>query len=137
MKKVSVGTAKRSGVRKLKIPKALREQVWLRTCGRVYEAKCVIGWCNNVMTVHDFHCGHNVPESRGGATALHNLLPICARCNLSMGNMHTIDEWTTFGLGSSNASPLTACKSQLAVSRKRHWLACVLPFVAMRSSKPR
>lgn len=45
------------------------------------------------MSVFDFQCGHNVPESRGGKTTLDNLVPICSRCNMSMGNSYTIDQW--------------------------------------------
>lgn len=75
------------------IPRALREQLWIIKVGRVFESKCKIIWCGNRMTVFDFQCGHNIPESKGGATSLDNLVPICSRCNLSMGNHFTIDEW--------------------------------------------
>ena len=78
---------------KQKIPKALREQVWLLKIGRKFDAKCNIVWCTNNMTVFDYQCGHNMPESRGGAMTVQNLVPICSRCNLSMGNKYTIDEW--------------------------------------------
>ena len=46
------------------------------------------------MTAFDFHVGHDVPESHGGATEIANLRPICARCNLSMGSQYTIREWS-------------------------------------------
>lgn len=76
-----------------KIPKALREQVWMVKVGHVFDGKCGIVWCTNRMNVFDFHCGHNIPESRGGETTLDNLVPICSRCNVSMGNQFTINEW--------------------------------------------
>lgn len=76
-----------------KIPKALREQVWLTHVGKKYESKCFIRWCSNRITVFDFQSGHNVPESKGGSTDLLNLRPICSRCNSSMNDMYTIDEW--------------------------------------------
>jgi hypothetical protein len=79
--------------RKAAIPKALREQVWLQGMGRVFEGKCRTTWCTNPITVFDFQCGHNVPESKGGRTDLHNLVPICGRCNLSMGSQYTFDQW--------------------------------------------
>lgn len=79
--------------RKAKIPKAVREQVWLTHMGNVFEAKCKVVWCTNTITVFDFQCGHNVPESKGGKTDVSNLIPICARCNNSMSNQYTIDEW--------------------------------------------
>jgi hypothetical protein len=78
---------------KQKIPKALREQVWIVHAGRVFERKCLTDWCNNTMTVFDFQCGHNVPESKKGKTDISNLVPICSRCNLSMGSQFTFTEW--------------------------------------------
>jgi 5-methylcytosine-specific restriction endonuclease McrA len=93
---------------KANIPKALREQVWLRHAGRVYERKCLVTWCKNIMTVFDFHVGHDVPESLGGATEIANLRPICARCNLSMGSSYTVQEWSRL----STAQP------------RRTWLCC-------------
>ena len=78
---------------KQKIPKALREQIWLRDIGKKYEGKCRITWCENKISVFDFQCGHDVPESHGGETILENLVPICSRCNLSMSNTYTIKQW--------------------------------------------
>jgi 5-methylcytosine-specific restriction endonuclease McrA len=80
--------------RKARIPKALREQVWLATCRQSFVHKCHVRWCENLMTPFSFEVGHNVPESKGGATQLSNLLPICSKCNQSMGNMHTIDSFS-------------------------------------------
>jgi len=79
--------------RKAKIPRALREQVWLVSVGTKYEAKCTISWCKNRINVFDFHVGHNKPEAKGGSLDIKNLNAICARCNLSMGSQYTIDEW--------------------------------------------
>jgi len=79
---------------KTQVPKALREQVWINYAGRIFERKCLVPWCQNIMTVFDFHVGHDVPESRGGATDLTNLRPICSRCNLSMGSQYTVQEWS-------------------------------------------
>lgn len=86
-------STKESKYEKATIPKALREQVWLTHMGRRYEGKCIVRWCKNNMTVHDFHVGHNIPESKGGATEISNLLPICSRCNLSMGSQYSVQEW--------------------------------------------
>jgi 5-methylcytosine-specific restriction endonuclease McrA len=78
---------------KQRIPAALREQVWIYRMGRVFEGKCPTTWCQNNLTVFDFQSGHNIPESKGGPTTLENLIPLCARCNLSMGNDYTFEEW--------------------------------------------
>ena len=83
------------------IPKALREQVWLRRFGKVYTAKCSTTWCRNKLTVFDFQCGHDIPESKGGPTTIQNLVPICARCNLSMGSQYTFCEWCALSSSTS------------------------------------
>ena len=85
---------KQSQIEKATIPRALREQVWLTYAGEAYKHKCLVPWCQNVMTVFDFHVGHNIPESQGGKTELQNLRPICSRCNLSMGAQYSITEWS-------------------------------------------
>ena len=77
-----------------KPPCALREQVWITYVGHVYEHKCYVPWCKNIMTVFDFNLGHDIPRSQGGATDLANLRPICIRCNLSMGSQYSITEWS-------------------------------------------
>lgn len=79
---------------KANIPRALREQVWIIYAGRVFQCKCIVQWCQNTMTVFDFHVGHDIPESRGGSLDISNLRPICSRCNLSMGNKYTVTEWS-------------------------------------------
>jgi 5-methylcytosine-specific restriction endonuclease McrA len=79
--------------KKQNIPKAIREQCWLNTIGKNYESKCYVKWCQNKMTVFDFHVGHDIPESKGGTLDINNLKPICARCNLSMSDNYTIQEW--------------------------------------------
>ena len=102
--------------RKAPIPAAFREQIWLRTMGRVYEGKCPTPWCQNRITVHDFQSGHNIPESKGGPTTPENLIPLCSRCNQSMGNQYTFDEWARL----SKPSPLVL-ESPLASPPKRPW----------------
>ena len=82
---------------KIKIPMALREQVWVRFNGKVFQNKCYVRWCINKIDVFNFQVGHNIPESKGGATVLENLRPICSRCNQSMSNNYTIDEWNNLG----------------------------------------
>ena len=82
---------------KATIPKALREQVWIHYIGNKFESKCPIKWCKNTISVFDFEVGHNIPESKGGSLEIKNLLPICARCNRSMSDNYTIDEWSKLG----------------------------------------
>lgn len=75
------------------IPRAVREQVWLKRVGEKYETECQVTWCKNRITVFDFSLGHNVPVSKGGSDRISNLHPICCRCNTCMGNKYTIKEW--------------------------------------------
>ena len=100
--------------RKAKIPKALREQLWISKFGKKYESKCFTPWCQNVITVFDFQCGHDVPESKGGKTVLSNLYPLCSRCNMSMGNSYTFDQWANKGV--ELVKP-TYCLPVLCISR--------------------
>lgn len=79
--------------RKAKIPAAVQESIWITKMGRVFEGKCLTTWCPNIITVFDFHAGHDIPESKGGSIDPGNLYPICARCNLSMGDRYTFKEW--------------------------------------------
>jgi|LakMenE01Jun11ns_1017448.scaffolds.fasta_scaffold9286840_2 hypothetical protein len=54
------------------IPGALREQVWLLHCGdKHFKHKCLVTWCENIMTPFSFECGHNLPESKGGSVNDH------------------------------------------------------------------
>lgn len=81
--------------RKRAIPKAVKEQLWLRDMGQHFKGKCKTVWCGNQVTFFDFHCGHNIPESKGGPTTLENLVVICSRCNTSMGASSTFTEWSS------------------------------------------
>jgi 5-methylcytosine-specific restriction endonuclease McrA len=82
--------------RKAKIKVALREQVWLRHSGPVFTSKCQTRWCHNDINVFNFQCGHVLAESKGGPTTVENLVPLCSRCNQSMGTMH-MDAWNCLG----------------------------------------
>ena len=84
----------RGPYKKKNIPRAVREAVWLRHCGRKFERRCMTTWCKNTITAFDFQTGHNIPESKGGTTTIENLVPLCGRCNLSMGNQYTFQEWS-------------------------------------------
>jgi 5-methylcytosine-specific restriction endonuclease McrA len=84
---------KSSYIRKKNIPKALKEQTWIKNFGNVFSHKCYIKWCCNKVNVFDFHVGHDIPESKGGTLCIDNLKPICSRCNHSMSNNYTIKEW--------------------------------------------
>ena len=91
--KEKVCSSKKKPYKKQTIPKAIREQCWTQSFGKVYEHKCFVHWCENTISVFDFHVGHDKPESKGGTLDITNIKPICARCNLSMSDNYTIEEW--------------------------------------------
>lgn len=104
--------------RKAKIPAAVQEAIWITKMGRVFEGKCLTPWCPNTITVFDFHAGHDIPESKGGTIAPENLYPLCARCNLSMGDRYTFKEWCAM-------SPSPAPIPQVpVVPPKTSWWCC-------------
>ncbi len=103
--------------RKNKIPAALREQVWIHNCGRNFQMKCPVHWCKNYITVFDFQCGHKHAEAQGGPTVLENLVPLCQRCNQSMGTMH-FDEWSRFGMNPKTATNHTLWQKLCSWFRK-------------------
>ena len=102
-------TGKKRGRGKKPIPRALREQVWLKTFGENFKRKCYINWCKNDINVFDFHVGHDLPESHGGSLNIKNLKPICSRCNLSMSNNYSIQEWQALNKNSKKKCRFFSC----------------------------
>ena len=80
--------------RKARVPRALKEQVWIKHNKKKFQVKCPIEWCKNKINCFNHHVSHIIPESKGGPTNIENLKPICAKCNLSMSNTHTMDEFS-------------------------------------------
>ena len=89
------------------VPKAMREQIWLRDYGKAFEAKCSTPWCSNIINVWDFQAGHNIPDSKGGITHPENLVPLCSRCNQSMSDNYTFNDWAIKG---KKAVPIVSLK---------------------------
>ncbi len=95
--KVKIKNPSKKSEKRKNIPCALREQVWLKHFGKTFENKCSIKWCTNIISVYNWECGHNIPHSKGGLTVLENLVPLCSRCNKSMNDNYTIDEFDKLG----------------------------------------
>jgi 5-methylcytosine-specific restriction endonuclease McrA len=77
---------------KQKIPESTRSIVWRNHNGELMTGKC---FCCVEKITYDkqgFHCGHIVPESKGGTIAPSNLRPVCASCNTAMQSRHMY-EW--------------------------------------------
>ena len=92
-----MGSRTKKYVPKKQIPKAIRQQVWIKFIGKKFENKCDIIWCRNIINVFNFHAGHIVPDSKGGLINIDNLRPICSNCNLSMSDTYSIYEWNILG----------------------------------------
>jgi hypothetical protein len=74
--------------RKKAIPKSVKIAVWNKNIGEtIGKHKCM---CCNVadITQMNFHCGHIIAEAKGGKVHVDNLLPICSKCNRSMGTQN-------------------------------------------------
>jgi len=99
--------------KKKTISKKLKEEVWIKHFGEIFSAKCPISWCSHKITVFCFDAGHNIPESKGGRTAIDNLIPICGECNRSMGDRYTIVEFSAI----HEASKTTPAASTPAASK--------------------
>ncbi len=106
--------------RKAKIPAAVQEAIWITKMGRVFEGKCLTTWCPNIITVFDFHAGHDIPESKGGSIDPKNLFPICARCNLSMGDRYTFQEWCAMS-PTPIQNPMIQNQVPVVIPKKSWW----------------
>ena len=82
--------------KKQSISSTLKRKVWDTHIGQtIGQHKCLC--CNlTEITQLSFHCGHIIPESKGGDTTLTNLRPICQNCNSSMGTKNMIDFMNAF-----------------------------------------
>jgi 5-methylcytosine-specific restriction endonuclease McrA len=84
---------KDSSRRRPTIPPQIKQEIWEGNFGNCCRHNCYVEECKNEITAWDFHAGHNIPYSEGGEDKIDNLRPICSKCNLSMGDQFTIDEW--------------------------------------------
>ncbi len=83
--------------KKATIPQALRAAVWNTYIGvRKGTSHCFVG-CGNIISQHNFECGHVQAESLEGPTTLSNLRPICSTCNKSMGVQNMEDFIKKYG----------------------------------------
>ena len=69
---------------KEKISKELKKEVWKHINKDKSEVVCP---CCNIYKIYseNFDCGHMTAEACGGQATLNNLIPICHKCNISMG----------------------------------------------------
>lgn len=80
----------------------IRKEVWVENCGKNYEIKCPVSWCENMITSFDFCIGFKTPI-KGSEISLENslskcldnsnLIPLCRRCSNSMNYTKSFSEW--------------------------------------------
>jgi len=72
--------------KRIQISKSLKKAICDKYIGsHIGESLCLC--CElQIITQLAFHCGHIIPESKGGLTHINNILPICATCNHSMSD---------------------------------------------------
>lgn len=76
---------------KVSISKIQKIKLW-DECFSAMRVMCPI--CNyNLIEKDNYHAGHIIAESKGGNSTNDNLLPICAKCNLSMSSKYLIQYW--------------------------------------------
>lgn len=78
------------------IPAPLRAKVWKKYFGDTSTAKCLCCSHENI-SFSNWHCGHIIPQAKGGPTTIDNLVPICAGCNTSMRDQHLISYMKSHG----------------------------------------
>ena len=87
---------KQKTVRKKRIPKKKRQEVWTANNGESLSSKC---YCCNIEDLNGmgyWECGHILSESNGGNLDTSNLKPICSGCNKSMGSKNMDDYMKEF-----------------------------------------
>jgi hypothetical protein len=83
--------------RKKLIPQAVRTAVWNTYIGiKKGVSHCFVG-CGNIISQHNFECGHVQAEASNGETTIPNLRPICPNCNKSMGTQNMEEFISEYG----------------------------------------
>tara|TARA_B100000768_G_C11281643_1_gene378975 strand:- start:50 stop:1129 length:1080 start_codon:yes stop_codon:yes gene_type:complete len=70
---------------KKKIPQKLRIKVWNNFSKRKIKT-CPISFCDEKISINNFHCGHIKSEYNGGLLESANLIPLCKNCNLKISS---------------------------------------------------
>lgn len=78
------------------IPSAIRYSVW-RNYHDSMDAYCPLCLIT-VISIDNFDCGHVISHKNGGSENIDNLIPLCSKCNKSMGAVNLTDYCLTHGI---------------------------------------
>lgn len=70
-----------------KVSNTLRSACWNKYVGKNNANALCICCKSHEIHINEFHAGHIVSVANGGKTNINNLLPICVKCNQSMGTI--------------------------------------------------
>lgn len=89
--KEEINKVKKEKNTRIIVSKKMKDIVWDKFVGIDYGRAYCYSCGSKIIRQSDFHVGHIQSVENNGKTILKNLLPICRRCNQSMGttNMHT------------------------------------------------
>lgn len=77
-----------------RIPKVVRDKCFedfsIKFHNESFRFKCPTGCCNNEVSPFNFEAGHICSVASGGSHRPDNLIPICNKCNKSMGTNNMI-----------------------------------------------
>lgn len=84
------------------IPSAIRYSVW-RNYHDKLDAYCPL-CISTVISIDNFDCGHIISHKNGGSENIDNLIPLCSKCNRSMGAIDIKDYCESHGIQNPCAS---------------------------------
>ena len=91
--KEATKTAKspKARVKKTPIPKVIKDEIWDHYIGNTVASVACPCCQKSKITMRDFVAGHVLSEKHGGSITCENLVPICNKCNSSMGARHMVE----------------------------------------------
>lgn len=89
-------SSRKEPAKRKSIPAKVRQMTWRKYIGSTMDGNC---WCcGTAISFEGWHAGHVIPASKGGPDTVPNLRPLCASCNLSMGNMAMSEFISRYGM---------------------------------------
>ena len=87
---------KHTGTRRRPIKSSIRQCTWIKHVGESFHSKCLCCYTKDI-NVFNFHAAHIKAHCKGGEDTVDNLIPTCANCNQSMGDINLYEFQTKCG----------------------------------------